>query len=865
MRPNVYGIDISDRSIEIVGMRLHKGRPALLHASRIDIPAGAIDRGHIVDPGVVAKYLSVLLDRAIGTKRGKISAGIAVPSAIVYSRNFLLPSSLDDQMLKNAATIEAQDSFPVSSSDAIGDLLLGQVPQKGGNRSVMYFAIARTDIRAYMDVLARSAIEPLWIDSEDLSVARGVDAERPKVPTLVMDMGARTTTLLFSAPDGPHLSASIAIGGDDLTSAVEAKLSIPLAQAEALKRKWGVDRTAEEGKLFSAIKPQLDRFVIEMQRTIRYIEQRFGVNVRSINLCGGTSLLLGLPEYLKTYFPETTIVRGDPFKDIDLIVQMDRDMAVIYASAIGLSLRAIGARNGPTIDLSEKNERRSSSATASFSKFFNAITSRFSMVSKKPHAKKKKIVKSDDFSVDTSASSPPPMRIDSAPMQIQPEVPAIIPTQESVPDLTPPEMMVKEPVPMSVVSLTPEPVVQPVEEETDFGSGIGDILAQPEKVTPRAQTAPSTSYGNDDSRRSIESILKGEDDLDDSMEADEGTAQRPISQRGSWMTTVLLLVLVAVFVAAAAGVYMYIRKNGLPVIGKTNAPIVVQNEVETPVIPTVPETVNVSVMIVSDKEKAVDGVLLARAVETDVKKTDTFAATGEAEVGAGKASGKAMIINTTSAPYTFVATTRLMSKEGVLFRMVSTTAIPASGEIEVSVIADKPGVSGDIGPTTFIIPGLSADLQTKVTAESSSAMSGGGGKAKAISQEDIDKAKASIEEKLKTEALDNIKAMVLAGEVLSADLVTSKEVTVTAPKEGTVADTLTVSATYRFRVILIPEKDVTPLLDAALKSAIPEGTNSTDYAYGTPSYTILAFDTAAEKAEVRAEATVKIADAPLVQ
>ncbi|MDP3771664.1 MAG: hypothetical protein Q8R16_05160, partial [bacterium] len=99
---------------------------------------------------------------------------------------------------------------------------------------------------------------------------------------------------------------------------------------------------------------------------------------------------------------------------------------------------------------------------------------------------------------------------------------------------------------------------------------------------------------------------------------------------------------------------------------------------------------------------------------------------------AARAEGSVTLVNTMTAPQPLVATTRLLSADGILFRMKSGATVPANGKLEgVRVYADQVGEQGNIGPTKFAIPGLSKWLQARVWAESSVAMSGGRGVAPA--------------------------------------------------------------------------------------------------------------------------------------
>ncbi len=114
----------------------------------------------------------------------------------------------------------------------------------------------------------------------------------------------------------------------------------------------------------------------------------------------------------------------------------------------------------------------------------------------------------------------------------------------------------------------------------------------------------------------------------------------------------------------------------------------------------------------------------------------------------GIASGKVSIRNTRNVSQSLVATTRLMTSDGLLFRLKDKTTVPAGGSVEAEVYADKTGVSGNIGPTRFTIPGLSAELQSEVYAESKESMMGGVKNVGVISDSDMEKAKKIILQRL---------------------------------------------------------------------------------------------------------------------
>jgi hypothetical protein len=250
--------------------------------------------------------------------------------------------------------------------------------------------------------------------------------------------------------------------------------------------------------------------------------------------------------------------------------------------------------------------------------------------------------------------------------------------------------------------------------------------------------------------------------------------------------------------------------------------------------------------------------LTGRALETEVSAKDSFAATGTKPSVGGKAKGTVTIINRSATPYSFVPTTRVLSKDGVLFRLDAQTAIPANGSVKAAVTADVAGPTGDIGPSEFTIPGLGPAFTTVVTATSDAAMTGGaGGDVPAISVDDLVQAKDALHEKALAEAVADFDALRNAGERLEPALFEDAEITFDAPEAGTGGTSFEATLTLGVKVLTIPEDEVDKLLSAALAEASSDDTGSLEL--GSSMYRVVAYDTEAGIAEIRVEAPIRAA------
>jgi hypothetical protein len=116
------------------------------------------------------------------------------------------------------------------------------------------------------------------------------------------------------------------------------------------------------------------------------------------------------------------------------------------------------------------------------------------------------------------------------------------------------------------------------------------------------------------------------------------------------------------------------------------------------------------------KANAANKVIPAQVFSTQKNTTQSFAASGNANVSV-KAQGTITIYNAySSAPQQLVATTRFVTPDGKLFRLVSTVTVPGASitngqivpsSIEVAVVADQAGPTYNVGAVPKLtIPGF---------------------------------------------------------------------------------------------------------------------------------------------------------------
>jgi hypothetical protein len=218
--------------------------------------------------------------------------------------------------------------------------------------------------------------------------------------------------------------------------------------------------------------------------------------------------------------------------------------------------------------------------------------------------------------------------------------------------------------------------------------------------------------------------------------------------------------------------------------------------------------------------------LLGRIFTAVVEAEETFPAT-QIELEEKKAYGEVIIINNYVRPQTLVKTTRLLSPEGILFRTDYTIQVPPGGRTKVSVHADKPGLTGEIAPCRFTIPGLWPGLQDKIFGISHEPMKDGLIEIKIVSQADIQQAKDILENKLAQKALEEVikqrnpKAAKLRKNVFQ---LTSQEILETNidAEVGDRKDEFKAKMKLKLIALEFNEKEMFSLAEEKLKSLVPQ-------------------------------------------
>lgn len=227
----------------------------------------------------------------------------------------------------------------------------------------------------------------------------------------------------------------------------------------------------------------------------------------------------------------------------------------------------------------------------------------------------------------------------------------------------------------------------------------------------------------------------------------------------------------------------------------------------------------------------------------------SFPAVGK-ETVAVKARGTLVVYNSFSAaPQSLVKNTRFESPDGKIFRIEKNLVIPGAEErdgkimaskIEVEVVAQEPGESYNIGPSSdWRIPGFKGTAKYDgFYAEATRPFSGGfEGERPAANQEDLEQAKIKIEEALRN-ALKSQMLVLMKDRFKLIDGATDfKLLKVEMQSASTSDDKVSVFAEAEMKQLVFEEETLKKVIAEKAKSLItsePARINKFELNYGSP-------------------------------
>lgn len=277
----------------------------------------------------------------------------AIAGQNIFARFVKLPTVAEEKV-EQIIGFEAQQNVPFPIEEVVWDYqLVGG--SKDGQVEVVLVAIKADLLDDLNEVAQSGGFSTQVVDAAPMALYNAFRYNYSDLEgaTLLVDLGARTTNLIFIEPN-KVFSRSIPIGGNTITSNIAKEFQEGFASAEERKRQEGYvslggayadDKNPEVAKMAKIIRNTMTRLHAEISRSINfYRAQQGGSQPARIFLAGGTANLPYLREFFAEKF-QLPLEYFNPLRNVTLTPQVPVDDVVknahMLGELVGLSLRSV--------------------------------------------------------------------------------------------------------------------------------------------------------------------------------------------------------------------------------------------------------------------------------------------------------------------------------------------------------------------------------------------------------------------------------------------------------------------------------------------------------------------------------------------
>lgn len=341
MKTAPFGLDIGASTMKAVWLLKQKTGLQLLAALTFPSPPKGMLSEAPIDQEEMAQAIQKII--TLGKITGK-SVNIALPENQVYTRVLDMPV-LSDKELSSAIFWEAEQYIPVPLNNLTLDWRVLYRPINTLQESKMQVLLVGAPtilIDKYQRILAMAGLEITAIETEIISIIRALVTDTRFPNTVIVNIGAVSTSLAMVKDGVIVFTYSTAIGGMAINRAIASDFGFTMGQAEEYKKTYGVSQDTLGGKIGKATEPILLSIINEVKKALALYSERYknAAPMQQILLCGGTAKLPGVDLFFAQNCGIETAI-ANPWRVItgQQIPKEISDNAADYTIAVGLAMR----------------------------------------------------------------------------------------------------------------------------------------------------------------------------------------------------------------------------------------------------------------------------------------------------------------------------------------------------------------------------------------------------------------------------------------------------------------------------------------------------------------------------------------------
>ncbi len=233
------GLDIGTSAVRAAELDTKKARPVLLTYGQVGLPPGALVDGEIHDSFAVTEAITKLW------KNGQFSSSsviVGIAGLRAITREIDLPFVPDGEVA-SAVRFQSEEVIPFPPDQTIlsSQVLADYTSADGEKMRRVLVAAAHVDmVNGVIAAVERAGLTVEGVDLISSALVRAIgEHDGSDQPEAIVSIGAGLTVVVVHQSGRPQFVRTIGSGGNATTEAVSAALDLPIADAEAVKRRIG--------------------------------------------------------------------------------------------------------------------------------------------------------------------------------------------------------------------------------------------------------------------------------------------------------------------------------------------------------------------------------------------------------------------------------------------------------------------------------------------------------------------------------------------------------------------------------------------------------------------------------------------------
>lgn len=217
LRKPIFGLDIGYQTLKAMQLKSDKPGAKVLGVAEIAIDPKSLTKEGIKDKNKMAEAIHRAMQTA---KPHPLTAKIvssALPESLVFTKSIDLPKMSEEEINKNIP-FQASEFFPIPPAEMYMDWqIVGELPGKN-QVDVLVVAAPKVIVDSFAEVMKLAGLELSSLETKPVADVRGLIQPNDPGPYLIIDIGAKTSSILCFDQKTIKMTSTISAGGDDLTT-----------------------------------------------------------------------------------------------------------------------------------------------------------------------------------------------------------------------------------------------------------------------------------------------------------------------------------------------------------------------------------------------------------------------------------------------------------------------------------------------------------------------------------------------------------------------------------------------------------------------------------------------------------------------